>query len=1237
MPSPPPYSADWNTSSGNWFAAGNWTEIDPVTNAIVHYVPGADNAVTLSYTAPFTVDYNGVDEIWSLSGTNATLNINGGSLAVDHDSFLGGVINLASGASLSAAAGATLTFFGGSIAGTLGGAGTIQFQYGDFDLNAGTALSVANLILGVYGNGTVSRTTLGANLTYAGRFTQIDYSGNQALLLLNGHTLKLTGGATLDGTISGPGRVIVYGRVDEPTGYGGNSIVGGATLEAASGATITQNGSVFLGDASSKGTLRIDSGATYSIATIGTINSGGNSLLINNGRLVDKAVGATASWINGGFTNNGRLTVATGATLNFAFPGAGVETFGGTIDGGGTLSFSNGVKALVTSTAVTVGHWTITDGTTELGVDLTYGGAFKFEAAFGVLDLAGHTLTLTGASNSLAAPYGNIKGGGRLKIAGAVTFGDLAVGYDDVATTIEVAGSAKQTAGISLHGTLQIDSGASYRIAGGSISSSGASGATTINRGTILDVAPGTSRILGAFTNAGVLTIAAGATLEFSGVEKFGGSIGGNGALSIGFGAQARIDTADVTVARLIINGGNGGGTTTLGVHLSYAGNFTFASQFGTLDLNGHKLTLSGVSSLSGTIGGSGRVKVTGSSTIAGLTIDQGSGAATLEDAGSITQTDPLTLDGALLIDAGASYKIVSAPYGGGINNGGSATITNNGTFAVQTSGAATIQGSFTNTGALTIAAGATANFSGVETFGGSISGAGTLAFGFGARATINTTNVTVANLYINGGNGGGVAKLGVHLSYAGNFTFASQFGTLDLNGRKLTLSGVSILSGGNVAGPGRLYITGSSTIGALSLGNGAAVPTLEVAGMVEQNNFLALSGALVIDAAGVWKIVADTGITLSGAGSIANSGLLEKTAGTGLGDIWLNGLAFANAGTVLAKSGALRIHGSLANSGLAKADGATLIIDGALTGSGSAAIDHQGTLQIGGAVAAGEEIKFLSAAGETLDLLTPSSFAGQLDGFGDGDLLRLHGVAATAASISGSKLHVTAAGGVAYDFTLANVQAGYFTIDVHDGESDVRLTTGGDELTGAETDDTMFGGSGIDILNGAGGNDWLRGGGGKDVLDGGAGVDTADYSDKTASVVVTLNGATNAVVKVGGVTEDTIRNMENIAGGSGADRLTGDNSANSLWGGGGGDMLKGGGGADTFVFTPSFGKDTVADFAAIDRLQIDHTLFADWTSLLSHTAQVGTSTVITLDAANTITLQNFVAADLTQSQVNFV
>ncbi len=119
------------------------------------------------------------------------------------------------------------------------------------------------------------------------------------------------------------------------------------------------------------------------------------------------------------------------------------------------------------------------------------------------------------------------------------------------------------------------------------------------------------------------------------------------------------------------------------------------------------------------------------------------------------------------------------------------------------------------------------------------------------------------------------------------------------------------------------------------------------------------------------------------------------------------------------------------------------------------------------------------------------------------------------------------------------------------------------ENILGGSGDDVLTGDFRANLLEGAGGDDRLAGGGGKDTLDGGTGVDTAVYSEKTVSVAVTLNGATNATVTVGGTAEDTLRNIENVIGGSGDDTLTGDGLANLLEGGTGNDRLSGAGGAD--------------------------------------------------------------------------
>jgi len=160
-----------------------------------------------------------------------------------------------------------------------------------------------------------------------------------------------------------------------------------------------------------------------------------------------------------------------------------------------------------------------------------------------------------------------------------------------------------------------------------------------------------------------------------------------------------------------------------------------------------------------------------------------------------------------------------------------------------------------------------------------------------------------------------------------------------------------------------------------------------------------------------------------------------------------------------------------------------------------------------------------------------------------------------------------------------------------------VALGEGNDFLQTGDGDDTLTGNGGNDTLVGGGGNDRLKGGGGTDTLDGGDGSDTADYSDKTTAVAVTLNGSTDATVTVGGVAEDTVRNVENLVGGSGNDVLTGDGANNLLDGGLGNDTLDSGAGADRFLFDTALdvhnNVDTIANFdVGSDSIALDRSIF---------------------------------------------
>lgn len=180
-------------------------------------------------------------------------------------------------------------------------------------------------------------------------------------------------------------------------------------------------------------------------------------------------------------------------------------------------------------------------------------------------------------------------------------------------------------------------------------------------------------------------------------------------------------------------------------------------------------------------------------------------------------------------------------------------------------------------------------------------------------------------------------------------------------------------------------------------------------------------------------------------------------------------------------------------------------------------------------------------------------------------------------------------------------------------GIEDIEGTAFGDMLTGNAANNALYGREGNDTLNGGLGNDTLSGGLGDDVMNGGAGIDTADYSDATKSVYVSL--AVTGLQSTG-QGRDTLAGFENLVGssysdvlsgsaghnqlfgGAGADRLIGDAGNDTLDGGSGADRLTGGIGSDTYIVDSAAdlifenageGTDTV-----IIRTQMSYTLAAN-------------------------------------------
>jgi Ca2+-binding RTX toxin-like protein len=129
-------------------------------------------------------------------------------------------------------------------------------------------------------------------------------------------------------------------------------------------------------------------------------------------------------------------------------------------------------------------------------------------------------------------------------------------------------------------------------------------------------------------------------------------------------------------------------------------------------------------------------------------------------------------------------------------------------------------------------------------------------------------------------------------------------------------------------------------------------------------------------------------------------------------------------------------------------------------------------------------------------------------------------------------------------------------------GNDRLRGGGGGDTLDGGAGDDRLDGGDGNDSVQGSTGNDLLYADSGSDTIAGGDGEDTADYSGRSSTLTITLNNSSDDGSS--GERDNVKTDVEDVLGGSGADKLTGSGGDNVLSGGDSGDTVDGGGGNDT-------------------------------------------------------------------------
>ncbi len=224
-------------------------------------------------------------------------------------------------------------------------------------------------------------------------------------------------------------------------------------------------------------------------------------------------------------------------------------------------------------------------------------------------------------------------------------------------------------------------------------------------------------------------------------------------------------------------------------------------------------------------------------------------------------------------------------------------------------------------------------------------------------------------------------------------------------------------------------------------------------------------------------------------------------------------------------------------------------------------------------------------------------------------------------------------------------VLTGLSGIDGGSGNDTIVGSNGGDEITGGKGDDTLDGRDGSDTYRIG------RDAGFDAIVDTGtSGADRIVAAADYMSINLRSFGAANGIeeISAGGrsfveIAGDDAANhldfssivltgLSGIDGGSGNDTIVGSN---------GDDEITGGKGNDVFVFKAGFGRDTITDFAAgariRDVIEFHDGLFADFDAVMASASTSGSNTVITIDADNSIVLQNVAISALHQNDFLFV
>jgi hypothetical protein len=747
------------------------------------------------------------------------------------------------------------------------------------------------------------------------------------------------------------------------------------------------------------------------------------------------------------------ISTSFGADSVIVSSGTTATPSGGTVMGDPTayLEIDSGAT-LIDGTGITGGQGTINNssgavfslsgstGSVSVG-SFVNAGEIDSNGTAGIAGAFSDTGTLNVQSGLLALSGGGTINGSGLTVASGATLavggggGDTYTINPGTATVATSQGELLNTVGTTLTLTDGVTIATGLLTNDGVLISSFPNGSTqsetqTINANfqnsaTFLIQAGGlavnTVKLTGGGSSTGTVTVSAGTVLEFGTTLNAAYTITGTyNDLGATWVDASTLVTFGAGTAVNVTNFANILGTLDLS-QATLSGTFQNLTVGGTLLLPGTPVTINGFN-LSGTLSSSGTVTLQGAFSGFGVPVATLGGTLTGNGGTVILQpfsqpyqvSSTLTLAGGKTLDNKATLKVTSA----GVLSDGNAgdTLQNDGTLSFSPGSDTISTHSLVNSGTLIVPTGVSST---TAIIAAALSGTGSITVG--SNATLDLSQGSAASTLDN----------------------VSVTGTLSLGSNNVTIDGFSL--GGTLSDSGTVTLQGE-------VGNANLSGTLTGGGTVVFEPFGSsynLASALTL---GANETLVNSGgsLSLSTGGINGNAGgdVLNNNAGGTLtfspGSTSLQVAQLVNAGTIVAPSGsAVSIAAAVSNTntGLIDVkDGGLLTLQQAVSGSGTLEIDGTGTLDLASTVNAGTVVGFLGTGGK-LDLESPASFNGQIQGFILGSAIDLTKTQATSASFSNGTLTVTNGSSTVAALNLAGNYDAYDFLVQSDGSTGSYIT----------------------------------------------------------------------------------------------------------------------------------------------------------------------------------------------------